>query len=66
MAIDSIQSDIEALAHARAEGRPIDPEIAKRVHERAEQVRADAVRLHGVQNIGVDIIRQARDSVRDL
>jgi len=62
MAIDSIHADVEALALARAEGRPIDSEVAKRVHERAEQVRAEILKKHGLQNIAVDLIRQARDS----
>lgn len=36
---------------------PLDPEIAKRVHERGEAVRADLP----VTNIAVDLIRDVRD-----
>jgi hypothetical protein len=62
MAIDTIRADIEALAQARAEGRPLDPEIVDRVRERARRAREETVKLHGIQDIGVDLIRQARDS----
>lgn len=62
MSIDTFQTDIEALALARAEGRPLDAEIAKRVHERAEKVRDAILKTHGVQDIGVEIIRSVRES----
>lgn len=65
MSIDTSRADNEAIARARAEGRPIDPEIAQRVIERARRARDEIVRIHGIQNIGVDIIRRARDAALD-
>ena len=44
------------LAHA-FKGAPLDPEVAKRVHERAEAVRAKLP----LTNIAVDLLREARD-----
>ena len=61
MSIDTINTDLEAILAARADGRPVDPEVKRRVHERAEKVRAEILKNHGVQNIGVEIIRQIRD-----
>lgn len=55
----------EELADQRAvldhafHGTPLDPEVAKRVHERAEAVR----KLLPETNIAVDLIRESRDDV---
>lgn len=57
-----IQSDREELYRAIREHRRPDPEVAKRVHERAEQVRQEILRIHGVQDIGAAIIREFRDA----
>ncbi|MBS0210573.1 MAG: hypothetical protein JSS27_16640 [Planctomycetes bacterium] len=57
-----IESDREELYRAIREHRRPDPEVARRVHERAEKVREEILRLHGVQNIGTDIIREFRDA----
>jgi hypothetical protein len=35
--------------------------LLKRIHERAEQVRLAMLEKHGVTNIAVDLIREARD-----
>ncbi len=62
MATATEQSDHEAVARAAAEGRPVDSEVARRIRERANKMREEILRVHGVQNIGVDIIRQIRDA----
>lgn len=47
------------LAHA-FKGKPLDPEVEKRVHERAEKVRAE-LRQRGVTNFTADLLRECRD-----
>lgn len=39
-----------------------DPELVRRVRENAERVRAEIRQKEGILNIGVDIIREARES----
>jgi len=57
-----VQADLQALSESLAAGTPIDPELARRVHERAERAREEIRRTHGVLNIGVDLIREIRDT----
>jgi hypothetical protein len=61
MSIDHSISDLEAAYAAIASGKPLDPEVKKRVHERAEKVREEIRRKHGVLNVAVDLIREVRD-----
>lgn len=56
-----VQADLDAIAAAITAGRKPDPEVAKRVRERADQAREDLFRKHGVMNIAVDLIREIRD-----
>jgi hypothetical protein len=68
MATAEINSPIspDALADAQAvidhiiSGKPLDPEVARRVRERAERIRQEILARHGVQDIGVPIIRELR------
>ena len=62
MATAMENADHEEVARAAAERRAVDPEVARRVRERANRMREEMLRIHGVQNIGVDIIRQIRDA----
>jgi hypothetical protein len=41
-------------------GTPVDPEVRKRVHERAEKVR-EKLRAKGMTDVAVDLIRAHRD-----
>lgn len=54
-------ADREEIWRAIIEKRPIDPEVAKRVHGRAEQVRARIVKDRGMLDVAVALIREARD-----
>jgi hypothetical protein len=38
-----------------------DPSILQRIHERAEEIRAEVLRKHGVIEVGVPAIRALRD-----
>jgi hypothetical protein len=48
------------IAHAMT-GKPLDPEIARRVRERSERATEALRRKHGVLNIAVELIREVRD-----
>ncbi|HEX3872314.1 MAG TPA: hypothetical protein VHV77_17835 [Pirellulales bacterium] len=56
-----LQADHEEVARARAAKRPVNPEVAKRVHERAERIRERLFREHGLLNVAVELIRETRD-----
>ena len=59
-----VLADLEAVAAAVAEGRNPDPELARRVRERADAARArTAARPPGPT--GVEIIREARGPLDD-
>ena len=61
MATASETADHEEIARAAAERRPVDPEVSKRVRERAEKIREELFRKHGLLNVAVDLIREARE-----
>ena len=55
---DEVADQRAVLDHA-FHGKPLDPAVARRVHERAEAVR----KLLPETNIAVDLIRESRDDV---
>ena len=56
-----VMADVQAVADAVAAGRPVDPEVARRVQERSQRVQDELLRQYGVREIAVDLIRQGRD-----
>jgi hypothetical protein len=56
-----VLNDMQAVADAAAAGRPVDPEVAKRVRERSEKVQEQLRQRYGVREIAVDLIRQGRE-----
>ncbi|HEY5313341.1 MAG TPA: hypothetical protein VIK18_12515 [Pirellulales bacterium] len=56
-----LMADREDVWRAVVEKRPVDPEVAKRVHGRADEVRARIVKDRGILDVAVDLIREARD-----
>ncbi len=66
MATDTSKSLEEAdhqHVHEHAfKGAPLDPEVARRVHERAEKVR-EGMRARGVTVNAVKLIRQSGDDI---
>ena len=54
------QADLNALCESVAHNGPVDPDIALRVQERAEEVRVE-LRAKGTTKAAVDLIRQTRD-----
>ena len=58
--ITDIDPDVQAVAEAFAAGRPVDAEVAKRVHERAMRIRDEIYHRHGLVDVGVPAIRELR------
>jgi hypothetical protein len=56
----SPDEDARTVAESIAAGRPIPPEVVRRVQERADKARQEVLAAHGVQDIGVSIIRELR------
>jgi hypothetical protein len=56
-----IEADAQAVIEQVMSGKPVDPEAARRVHERAQQIRREILAKHGVLNVAVDLIRETRD-----
>ncbi len=54
-------ADLEEVARQAAAGGVRDPELLRRVTERAEKARQEILQKHGVLNIAVDLIREGRD-----
>jgi hypothetical protein len=61
-----ILADIEEVCRQAAAGKIVrDPELLRRVSERSAKVQEEALNRHGVQDIGVHIIRQMRERERE-
>jgi len=56
-------ADCEAVVDHVVSGKPLDPEVVRRVRERAAKVTEEIRRTHGVLDIGVAAIRELRDGV---
>jgi hypothetical protein len=56
-----ILADLYEVARQAASGGVRDPELLRRVTERAEKARREILEKHGVLNIAVDLIREGRD-----
>jgi hypothetical protein len=55
-----VMADMQAVSDALTSGKPVDQEVARRVRQRAEEARQELLATHGVQEIGVQIIREIR------
>ena len=55
-----VMSDLEAVCAALAQRRPVDPVVAKRIHERATKVK-DEIRRKGITDVAVALVREIRD-----
>jgi hypothetical protein len=54
-------ADAQAVIEHALTGKPLDPEIARRVRERSEHATEALRRKYGTLNIAVDLIREVRD-----
>lgn len=57
-----VMADLEEVARQAAAGGIRDPELVRRIRERAEKARRETLAKFGVQDIGVSIIREIRDA----
>lgn len=56
-----ISADEQAVLDYAFLGKPLDPEIQRRVRERAERITEELRRKHGRMDIVVPLVRQTRD-----
>ena len=56
----SEQADEDAVMAHYLTGKPLDPGVAQRVHERAQKIREETYRKHGLLDIAVPAIRKLR------
>jgi hypothetical protein len=56
-----VMADLEEVCRQAATGGVRDTDLIRRVSERAEKVRQETVKRLGVQDIGVQIIREMRN-----
>ena len=64
MSIDvtpTAEDDLKSVNEAFLAGRKVDPEVSRRIHERADQVRERLLNERGLQDIGVPYLRHARE-----
>jgi hypothetical protein len=54
-------ADLEAICRQAAGGGPKDAELVRRIQERSKKAREKILKKFGVQEIGVQIIREMRD-----
>lgn len=60
--IDSVEvADSKAVLEHLTQGTPLDPDVYRRVHERAAKITEELRRKYGTLDIAVDLIRQARE-----
>ncbi len=58
------QADSDAIMRHAFEGEPLDPEVARRVEERARRVTEEIYRIHGI--IPEETLNQILRDVRDI
>jgi hypothetical protein len=59
--IADIDADAQAVIEHVLTGRPLDPEVARRVRERSERATEELRQRYGTRNVAVDLIREIRD-----
>ena len=55
-----VLADIQAVADHLATGKPLDPEVARRVRERGARITEEIRRKYGLVDIAVPAIRELR------
>ena len=60
--LEKEQAGRQEIMRLVSEGKRVaDPELRRRVHERADEVRLQMFATHGLTNIAVDLLREGRD-----
>jgi hypothetical protein len=55
-----LDADAEAVMDSYLTGKPLDPEVARRVRARAQRITEETYRKHGLVDIAVPAIRELR------
>lgn len=55
-----VMADMQAVAEAVASGKPLDPEIARRVRERGARITEEIRNKYGLLDVAVPAIRELR------
>ena len=55
-----LAADAQAVMESITSGKPLDPDVARRIRERGDRIRNEILRTYGVQDIGVGLIRELR------
>jgi hypothetical protein len=56
----SLSPETQAVVESLATGKPVDPEIAHRIHEKARKIKERVFREQGLVDLGVPAIREFR------
>jgi hypothetical protein len=56
----SVEADEEAVMAHYLTGKPLDPDVVRRVRERAQRIKEETFRKHGLVDIAVPAIRELR------
>jgi hypothetical protein len=62
---DDVFADAQAVADSLVTGKPLGPEIRRRIHERAKQVTEELRQKYGELDIAVPAIRALRGELPD-
>jgi hypothetical protein len=57
-----IAEDGKALMASLVSGKPLDPEVARRIDERAARITERLRRKYGTLDVAVDLVREGRDA----
>jgi len=55
-----VLADAQAVIDSVSSGKPLDPDVARRVHERAQRIREEIFQQRGLLDLGVPLIRELR------
>ncbi len=58
---DTLEVDAAAVIEDAMSGKPLDPEIARRVRARSERTTEELRRRFGTLDVAVELIREVRD-----
>jgi hypothetical protein len=58
---DQARADEDAVNEHVLTGKPLDPEVYRRVRARAEKITAELRQKYGVLDIAADLVRETRD-----
>ena len=57
---EDVRADVKAVMDSLTSGKPLDPEVVRRVRARSEAITAATFAKHGLLDIGVPAIRELR------